>query len=476
MASKLKYDSLPVGLKKISRPVISSDIMGNRNVEIRPVGAWVQPAAVGGYTREPNAIASAREEEERISNIQREKQKRIRQFHEDVKRRVKTMDRIRKQQEMDQNIQDLEEERLIFRHSVQMGNKTVKGNKKTNCSVRKNDDHSIQQAIGGNKSRKGSSRLKKNDELTDLIFTDQTNQIRQFTSEARRKLGGKKTLEEEDEITGCSRRKTRDPSPQRPLRDTLGLTILTKDHRQIPDIGWDEEINEGEEENLQDGDDQEDVIETRQIKSVHFKTSPEYQIENTFTQPVHRSRVKPSVKVPCIYNGVIKEEEKRRKKCHQAMYRKMFMDVEREQVKENIRKREHKKKIHLLKKEKELERKEEEEQALRLVEPRDPVTGETTAETMLRDRLEETQIKDTIEQHEQQRRKIKETERYLEALQHNLRRKIEKKGIILPPLCCCAETAWDTNPDTCANNCVFYKNPKAYAKALHSLLVSCQVV
>jgi coiled-coil domain-containing protein 15 len=25
-------------------------------------------------------------------------------------------------------------------------------------------------------------------------------------------------------------------------------------------------------------------------------------------------------------------------------------------------------------------------------------------------------------------------------------------------LCCCGETLWETNPDTCANNCVFYRN------------------
>ena len=25
-------------------------------------------------------------------------------------------------------------------------------------------------------------------------------------------------------------------------------------------------------------------------------------------------------------------------------------------------------------------------------------------------------------------------------------------------MCCCGETLWDTNPDTCANNCVFYRN------------------
>lgn len=37
---------------------------------------------------------------------------------------------------------------------------------------------------------------------------------------------------------------------------------------------------------------------------------------------------------------------------------------------------------------------------------------------------------------------------------------MDKRGVELPPLCCCGMTLWDTNPDTCANNCVFYRNPK----------------
>lgn len=53
--------------------------------------------------------------------------------------------------------------------------------------------------------------------------------------------------------------------------------------------------------------------------------------------------------------------------------------------------------------------------------------------------------------------------RYVGALRRNLREKIAKRGIQLPPLCCCGETVWDSNPDTCANNCIFYKNPKGTA-------------
>ena len=68
--------------------------------------------------------------------------------------------------------------------------------------------------------------------------------------------------------------------------------------------------------------------------------------------------------------------------------------------------------------------------------------------------------------------KERETERYIEALQAVLRDKAQSRNIVLPPLCSCGLTIWDTNPDTCANNCVFYKNPKAYAKALSTVLAS----
>lgn len=41
-----------------------------------------------------------------------------------------------------------------------------------------------------------------------------------------------------------------------------------------------------------------------------------------------------------------------------------------------------------------------------------------------------------------------------------MKEKMDQQGVALPPLCPCGVTAWDCNPDTCANNCVFYKNPK----------------
>lgn len=45
-------------LRKIMKPVISSDIMGNRNVEVKAVGARAEPALVYSHFRVPDAVVS----------------------------------------------------------------------------------------------------------------------------------------------------------------------------------------------------------------------------------------------------------------------------------------------------------------------------------------------------------------------------------------------------------------------------------
>ena len=50
--------------------------------------------------------------------------------------------------------------------------------------------------------------------------------------------------------------------------------------------------------------------------------------------------------------------------------------------------------------------------------------------------------------------------RYIEALRAQMRERITQEKVDLPALCCCGDSFWDSHPDTCANNCVFYKNPK----------------
>ena len=47
MASEKMFAAPPVAsLRKIMKPVISTDVMGNRNVEVKAVGARAEPAAL----------------------------------------------------------------------------------------------------------------------------------------------------------------------------------------------------------------------------------------------------------------------------------------------------------------------------------------------------------------------------------------------------------------------------------------------
>lgn len=48
--------------------------------------------------------------------------------------------------------------------------------------------------------------------------------------------------------------------------------------------------------------------------------------------------------------------------------------------------------------------------------------------------------------------------RYVEALRVQIQEKMRLYNVTLPALCCCGPGFWDAHPDTCANNCIFYKN------------------
>ena len=51
---------------------------------------------------------------------------------------------------------------------------------------------------------------------------------------------------------------------------------------------------------------------------------------------------------PNLQPGVISLQEQKLTASQRATYRRFFMDIEREQVKENIRQREHRNRIHRL--------------------------------------------------------------------------------------------------------------------------------
>uniref|UniRef100_A0A2K5L9D3 Coiled-coil domain containing 15 n=2 Tax=Cercocebus atys TaxID=9531 RepID=A0A2K5L9D3_CERAT len=185
----------------------------------------------------------------------------------------------------------------------------------------------------------------------------------------------------------------------------------------------------------------------------------------------YRSGLSTEFQAPLAFqSGVDKEEEKKERQKQYLRHRRLFMDIEREQVKEQQRQKEQKKKIEKIKKKREQERYAEEQRILRMNFHEDPYSGEKMSEILAQLQLEE--IKGA---REKQQQREKEYLRYVEALRAQIQEKMQLYNITLPPLCCCGPDFWDAHPDTCANNCIFYKNHRAYTRALHSFINSCDV-
>ncbi|XP_063527625.1 coiled-coil domain-containing protein 15 isoform X17 [Pongo pygmaeus] len=151
-------------------------------------------------------------------------------------------------------------------------------------------------------------------------------------------------------------------------------------------------------------------------------------------------------------SGVDKEEDKKERQKQYLRHRRIFMDIEREQVREQQRQKEQKKKIERIKKKREQERYAEEQRIVRMNFHEDPYSGEKMSEILAQLQLEE--IKGAREKQQRE----KEYLRYVEALRAQIQEKMQLYNITLPPLCCCGPDFWDAHPDTCANNCIFYKN------------------
>ncbi|XP_021107580.1 coiled-coil domain-containing protein 15 isoform X1 [Heterocephalus glaber] len=170
-----------------------------------------------------------------------------------------------------------------------------------------------------------------------------------------------------------------------------------------------------------------------------------------------------------IHSGVDQEEEKKEHQKQYLRHRRLFMDIEREQIKEQKQQKEQKKKTEKIKKKKEQWYVEEQ----RIMRMRSH--GAPYSEEKMSDSLGQLQLEEIKGAREKQQQREKEYVRYVEALRVHVQEKMKLYNITLPPLCFCGPDFWDAHPDTCANNCIFYKNHKAYNQALYSVISSSDV-
>lgn len=190
------------------------------------------------------------------------------------------------------------------------------------------------------------------------------------------------------------------------------------------------------------------------------------EFKKDLCSPESPRRLRPRSRAPpVLWAGADQEETKKQRQNEFLRSRRLFMDLERQQVKEQQRQQ----RIARIKGTKETQRRAAERRMREAAEQRDPSPGEQGAcETLAQLNLEERRARKVKE-----KQRNKEHKRYVEALRAQTREKIQLHNIHLPPLCSCGADFWDSHPDTCANNCVFYKNHQAYGRALRSVASSC---
>jgi len=264
-----------------------------------------------------------------------------------------------------------------------------------------------------------------------------------------------------DEWTGSFEIKRHDGQNSAVITENTGLEVgVEKDTGN--EVRYDQRGEENMEEEGINGTDSAMMIEEK----CHFE-------DDTGVSSLHRDLV---MKM-CNNNnhGVLNDWKQNPKGGQYWNYRKIFMEIEREQVQEHRRKQEHRKRILRLKIEKEREREIKEGEISQFPE----VTVVNTIADC--DRLNNTNTKGvavtpnklkTDQQDKENEEDETELYRYIDALRQTSKERTRINGVFLPPLCPCGPSIWDTHPESCANNCVFYKNPKGYIRALTTVLAN----
>ena len=454
--------------KKPAQKTRSKGQLEHRSSAILPFSAWVE------LHHEP-AEHSAREEELRLKKVIKEKEERLREFQQEVKVRVRTLEQMKREEQHGLSVEAFEIERNVVQQSSLPS--TVR---RDNCVYRDDSELKIQRSVTQDRTAVDAA---------SQLLHEHAQKIRNCAKHARSVLCSKSLGTEVDNLSKL-------------LPGGLWRTSPTRDHglsRQRSEyLNQQEQIAEGKKE-MGDYWIGENAIVDHDVGStcnpqiaseaglpddrnsalypnnrVHFQDDANLENENTDWNSQQKKcgiaqvkRKSKAVEV-LLQPSKLLEEKKARAKSQVAVYRRLFMDIEREQVRENIRMKEHRKRMEALKVEKEVERLEIEQRQIDKLKIQRMRKEE---ESFLRAQ-EEKKIELNLAKKHKKLQREREIERYIEALQVILKEKLQTRNIVLPPLCSCGPTIWDANPNTCANNCIFYKNPKAYAKALSTVIAS----
>lgn len=480
---------------KVRKKDKSKGQLVHRSAGIPPFSAWVEPFS---SSDESCAMQDALCEEVKLKKVVNDKAVRLKDFQNQVQSRVKMLERIKRQEQLGKSAEAVEVVRnIVHQSSFPRVVPSRKLTKQDTCSFRHGQDQPIMRPITPGVIIQSHEAVDKASQLLE----EHAKEIRLSNKHARSVLKSRTVTEDGNYINDLP------GSPWDPSYQAEDVNNSLKQENE----------KENEPENANEGDywmgahEIQDVTES--IESEECKTEgmgiPQWLAEEdqnkvtifhpsmanpnkpkrvTFADQnaqhvkrneVERVNIRGSDKFlrkkaieELLKPGKVEEDIKQQQRSQMALYRKLFMDIEREQVRENIRMKEHRKRMVEIKVEKEIHRLQTEHQYQQMLALKEQDNLDIRQEQQQQDEEELREYHRHLEQRQAKLQKSKESERFIEAMKAVLKEKMKLKGIKLQPLCACGPSIWDTNPDTCANNCIYYKNTKEYAKALSSLLSS----
>uniref|UniRef100_A0A8C2SZN2 Coiled-coil domain containing 15 n=1 Tax=Coturnix japonica TaxID=93934 RepID=A0A8C2SZN2_COTJA len=430
-------------------------LLGERSLRVAPVGAWVE----SGPREQSPAFASAFQVEEELKEQQRRKAMRLRHFQGEVKRRVNQQIRMRRKQQLQRCWEAVEKESNL---AVQcLGSVLHLTPKKNTCVFRSRPAPAI-----CSPSAHAALAQQQEPGVPSEPFQQQAAQLSKAMRQVRRRLASCQAVSkgtEASELPGSTWRL----GQRQDVRRAAGQeeSVL---YAPLPTEGESEELILAGHHDLP-AELQDQMTASHQAEQgddfcikMEFRKFSDGSAKDLST-PESLQRTTLGCQAPLVLWAGIDQEES--KKQHQNEYlrcRRLFMSAEREQVKEQQRQKERQKRIAEIKSKKENQRQVEEQRMQEVAKQQKTFLGEGVCEVLAQLELEERRLK-KVKQKEQRN---KEYTRYVEALRAEVKEKMKLYNIDLPPLCSCSSDFWESHPDTCANNCIFYKNHKGRSSCI----------
>ncbi|XP_028401464.1 uncharacterized protein LOC114524550 [Dendronephthya gigantea] len=464
------------GISKHSK-MRSKGSLAHRPNDRPPYMAWAEQENKRETHFPQRAEYLAADVEQRLESIQAEKLQKLKKFQQDVKERVKALEKVKQLRQLDKSYEAVTaEQKIVYQSSFPR----VPTRKKDTCVYREDKYDSLQVGIPGS-CKHGYSVVNDPEEvnIASELLDKQVTKIQTCTRHARKVLGSQILNIDTDHLTqlpggvwngvvAVTPSEASNEAPQHvPTKHrSCKLTATSLGCREITST-------------LQEGC--KEITNGVNDLSTHEQTSndkPRCLTGATvagLNEPRQENAVQPEILEPIQYKvtedlmrpGRLKEQSKKQEQKQLAVYRRLFMDIEREQVRENLRMKEHRKRMTKLKNKQETKRKEVEYEYDEIIEERSEVVRQ---KTLLEEKFDEHDDHNQIIRENKRIQKEKELERYVDALRAAVKEKLMKRKLQVPALCSCAPTILNTNPESCANNCIFYKNYKGYVKALSSIL------